>query len=279
MPAVLALRKLSMSEARGIALWPELAQATNARDWPRVHTLLDGLHEVMANAQDLTPSTREALDLGIPSVLNHLPASRSVFDAAASHRGGDGETCAQSSAPVVPVVGLMITKDDHVVLHEWLEANMPFLDGLVLLDGSQGNASRDIVHRFRAAERPGGRPLRLHYMHEEDEATFQRDPAKTDQTLRRAVHRRIRAVFGSGVWVMLCHPDEFFYHDPRRVAALASSAGADHVFWYALHVLPHPSERTRYEEDRASLVQKRFQHFHHNYRNRGHPWMEVSLIM
>jgi hypothetical protein len=233
MPAVLALRKLSMSEARGIALWPELAQATNARDWPRVHTLLDGLHEVMANAQDLTPSTREALDLGIPSVLNHLPASRSVFDAAASHRGGDGETCAESSAPVVPVVGLMITKDDHVVLHEWLEANMPFLDGLVLLDGSQGNASRDIVHRFRAAERPGGRPLRLHYMHEEDEATFQRDPAKTDQTLRRAVHRRIRAVFGSGVWVMLCHPDEFFYHDPRAVAAAAQAEGADHVFWWA----------------------------------------------
>jgi hypothetical protein len=102
---------------------------------------------------------------------------------------------------------------------------------------------------------------------------------KNDQTLRAVVHDKIRQIYGHGRWIVLCHSDEFFYHDPRRVAALASSAGADHVFWYALHVLPHPSERTRYEEDRASLVQKRFQHFHHNYRNRGHPWMEVSLIM
>ena len=59
--------------------------------------------------------------------------------------------------------------------------------------------------------------------------------AKTDQTLRRVVHRRIRSVFGSGVWVMLCHPDEFFYHDPRTVAAAAQAEGADHVFWWALH--------------------------------------------
>ena len=156
-----------MMEARALALWPQLAQAANARDWPRVHPLLDALHEVMASAHDLTPSTREALDAGIPHVLDHLPASRSVFDvsaAAPNERGEPGESCAAASTPaMVPVVGLMITKDDHAVLHEWLDANLRFLDGLVLLDGSEGSASREIVDRFRDASPRG---LRLHYMHE-----------------------------------------------------------------------------------------------------------------
>ena len=154
-------------EARALALWPQVAQATNARDWPRVHPLLNALHEVMASADDLTPSTREALDAGIPDILDHLPASRSVFDFAAAapdERGKPRETCAAASTPAtVPVVGLMITKDDHAVLHEWLEANLRFLDGLVLLDGSEGSASQEIVDRFRDASPRG---LRLHYMHE-----------------------------------------------------------------------------------------------------------------
>ena len=154
-------------EARALALWPQVAQATNARDWPRVHPLLNALHEVMASADDLTPSTREALDAGIPDILDHLPASRSVFDFAAAapdERDKPRETCAAASTPAtVPVVGLMITKDDHAVLHEWLEANLRFLDGLVLLDGSEGSSSQEIVDRFRDASPRG---LRLHYMHE-----------------------------------------------------------------------------------------------------------------
>ena len=266
-------------EARALALWPQLAQAANARDWPRVHPLLDALHEVMASAHDLTPSTREALDVGIPHVLDHLPASRSVFDvsaAAPDERGEPGESCAAASTPaMVPVVGLMITKDDHAVLHEWLEANLRFLDGLVLLDGSEGSASREIVDRFRDASPRG---LRLHYMHESSSPGL--DRAKTDQTLRRVVHRRIRAIFGSGVWLMLCHPDEFFYHDPRAVAAAAQAEGADHVFWWALHVLPHPSERAAYEAGgvESALVQRRFRHFHHSFEGGGRPFLEGRLF-
>ena len=161
------VRGCSRMEARALALWPQVAQATNARDWPRVHPLLDALHEVMASADDLMPSTREALDNGIPGILDLLPASRSVFDLAAAapdERGEPRETCAAASTPAtVPVVGLMITKDDHAILHEWLEANLRFLDGLVLLDGSEGSSSQEIVDRFRDASPRG---LRLHYMHE-----------------------------------------------------------------------------------------------------------------
>ena len=335
-----ATQKDFKMESRALALWPEVAQATNARDWPRVYPLLDALHEVMAAADDLTPSTREALDAGIPDILNHLPATRSVFHAAAPDEGSEPrKTCAAASTPAaVPVVGLMITKDDHAILNEWLEANLHYLDGLVLLDGSEGNSSREIVDRFASP-----RGLRLHYMHEASSpalvwqqirravlaqlATLKsrgwlsralaalrtrgeqlicsgphgrlqcgrkarpsrrlwglqhhtqvQDPAKTDQTLRRVVHRRIRSVFGSGVWVMLCHPDEFFYHDPRKVAAAAQAEGADHVFWWALHVLPHPSERVAYEGGGDALVQQRFRHFHHSFEGAGRPFLEGRLF-
>mmetsp|Transcript_2446 Transcript_2446/g.4745 ORF Transcript_2446/g.4745 Transcript_2446/m.4745 type:complete len:435 (+) Transcript_2446:176-1480(+) len=264
-------------EGRALALWPQVAQATNTRDWPRVYPLLDALHQVMASADDLTPSTREALDTGIPSILDHLPASRSIFDAAApDERGKPRETCTAASTPAtVPVVGLMITKEDHAILEEWLEANLRFLDGLVLLDGSEGGASRGIFDRFRDAST---RRLHLHYMHEATTPALVQDPTKTDQTLRRVVHRRIRSVFGSGVWIMLCHPDEFFYHDPRTVAAAAQAEGADHVFWWALQVLPHPSERAAYEGGRGALVQHRFRHFHHSFEGAGRPFLEGRLF-
>ena len=202
-----------------------------------------------------------------------------------------------SSELILPVIGLMITRNDESVLREWLEANMRFLDGLVILDGSPSSSSRIIIENFQAVCQDRARDI--HYMHEIDkEATSrltldaitglprtqeqldngrQSVLVKNDQTLRAVVHEKVRELYGHGRWIVLCHSDEFFYHDPRRVAGLASLAGADHVFWYALHVLPHPSEKFRYESEktRSSLVQTRFQHFHHNYRNKGFPWMEV----
>ena len=278
---------MSAIEQHAASLWPQAAAATNLGDWPRVHGLLDELHSVMASSE-LSAETRESLEAGIGLVLGRLPGPRSIFDApaasaAATGSSGDEEqSCAtdasggaSSSAGRVPVVGLMITKDDENVLREWLEANGALLDGLVLLDGSRSNASRDIVREHVARSAP---PLRLHYMHEDAQPAFARDAKKNDQTLRRVVHTRIRSLFGSGVWVMLCHPDEFFYHDPRRVAAAAQADGADHVFWWALHVLPHPSERAAHEAGRAPLVQQRFRHFHHSFEGFGHPFLEGRLF-
>ena len=150
-----AARPLTM-EGRALALWPQLAQAANARDWPRVHPLLDALHEVMASAHDLTPSTREALDVGIPHVLDHLPASRSVFDvsaAAPDERGEPGESCAAASTPaMVPVVGLMITKDDHAVL----QGDPAIPEGQTDTDrrGGVGHAQRDGGGPRRCTHRP-----------------------------------------------------------------------------------------------------------------------------
>ena len=149
-------------EQHAVSLWPQAAAATNLGDWPRVHGLLDELHSVIASSE-LTAETRENLEAGIGLVLDRLPAPRSIFDApaasvAATGSGGDEEqSCAtdasgdaSSSAGSAPVVGLMITKDDENVLREWLEANGALLDGLVLLDGSRSNASRDIVREHVA---------------------------------------------------------------------------------------------------------------------------------
>ena len=118
----------------------------------------------------------------------------------------------------------------------------------------------------------------IHYMHETNPEVAKDLPIKTDQSLRKVVHEKIRQLYGHGRWILVAHTDEFLYHDPRKVAALAQAADTDHVFWYALHVLPHPSERGRYETNRSPLVQQRFQYFHHDFQQRGHPWMEGRMF-
>lgn len=199
---------------------------------------------------------------------------------------------AAAAVPSVPLVGLMITRGDEGVLGEWLRANMRFLDALVMLDGSSPPATdgdgeaprptrtREVLGAF-LAECPE-RAADVHYLHEWDEALR---PllvmAANDQTLRAIVHRRIREVYRTDelrAWVLIAHPDEFYYDDPRAVAAHAEAAGADHSYWNALHVLPHPSERAAYEARRAPLVQRRFRHFHHDLRGLGQPMLEGRLF-
>jgi hypothetical protein len=233
----------------------------------------------------------------------------------------------------------MITRGDEAVLGEWLRANMRFLDGLVLLDGSdpsdagaagpapsavgseqgeagaagseqsdagtagsepkvaagaaeatsrtapapaQTTATRRVLDRYLAE--CGGRALDIVYLHEQDEGprSIWRLLPKSDQTLRAAAHARARQAFRtaeSRAWILLCHPDEFPYDDPRAVAAGAQRVGHDHSFWFALHVLPHTSERAAWERgERAPNVQARWRHFHHDRGGQGHPFLEGRLF-
>lgn len=200
----------------------------------------------------------------------------------------------------MPVIGLMVTKDDTAVASEWLVHNMPFLSSLVLLDSSSGNETAEAVRSYvqhcpRAA---------VHYMHERH--LVPRLAKFGDQAMRKPVLRRIRELYGHGQWIMVCHMDEFFYHAPKLVAAEVvrqrnvryASRGPKwshrcmKVRWYILHVLPHPSEWARYveEQERAAidngislLVQQRYQHFHtHNTESTKHhqgPDVETRLFL
>jgi len=208
------------------------------------------------------------------------------------------------STSAVPVVGLMVTKDDDAVIKEWLDFNAPYLSALVLLDSSAGGGTEVAVRRYR---RRCPR-AQVEYMHERE-----LDPPLTywsDQALRQPVLARIRRLHGRGRWVMVCHSDEFFYHAPERVASLVQAAlqaaatpGAvrprwgrqfrgdrllrcNRVAWYTLHVVPHPSEYALYELHRRgrrpTLLQQRYQHYHTHsadWNNGQGPAMEWRLFL
>jgi hypothetical protein len=160
--------------------------------------------------------------------------------------------------------GLMITKDDEAIFADWCRDQLHLYEAVICLDGSATDATAHIASGFSE---------RLLYFHERDSDI----PHKTDHGLRAVVHREIVRRFGTGNWVMCCHADEFCYHDPRKLAALAERQGFDLVSWYSLHFLPHPSELTDWRTRQKLPVPERHCHYHWSYRGDGLPWCEDRL--
>jgi hypothetical protein len=160
--------------------------------------------------------------------------------------------------------GLLLTKDDEAILDEWCRDQLRHYDAVVCLDGSEGDQTARLLGRYGD---------RVAYLHERDCWI----PYKTDHGLRRAAHEEVVRRFGTDNWVMCCHPDEFCYHDPRRVADRAQREGHDLICWYSLHVLPHPDELADWPRRQALPVRERFRHYHWGYRDTGLPWVEDRL--
>jgi hypothetical protein len=160
--------------------------------------------------------------------------------------------------------GLMITKDDEEVFGDWCRDQLGLYEAVICLDGSCSDATDAIAARFAG---------RMIYLRERDFDI----PRKSDHGLRRVVHRQIVARFGTDNWVMCCHADEFCYHDPRKVAALAEAGGYDAVAWFNLHFLPHPEDLSDWPRLRELPVTERVRHYHWGYRSSGLPWTEYRL--
>jgi len=158
----------------------------------------------------------------------------------------------------------MITKDDDEVFGDWCQSELKFYDAVVCLDGS----SSPLTHRI-AQEYPNA----IVYLHENDQSIAHR----TDHGLRHVVHEEIVRLFGQDNWIMCCHADEFCYHDPRRIVALAEEMNADLVSWYSPHFYPHPSELASLEHLYRLGVPNRFRHFHWGYMGTDRPWIEDRL--
>jgi glycosyltransferase involved in cell wall biosynthesis len=169
-------------------------------------------------------------------------------------------------APVPPLrlYGLLITKDDHDVFADWCRDQLHLYNSVVCLDGSFTDATARLAEQFSD---------QLIYLHERDFSI----PHKTDHGLRHVVHQEIVRRFGAGHWIMCCHTDEFCYHDPRQIAALAESQGFDQVSWFSPHFYPHPDELTDWAQRRLLPVQERFQYYHWSLRGDGYPWLEDRL--
>jgi hypothetical protein len=158
----------------------------------------------------------------------------------------------------------MITKEDHEPFAEWCRDQLPLYDAVVCLDGSTSDETARIAGAYND---------RIVYLHERDH----RIRHATDHGLRAIVHDEIVRRFGPGGWVMCCHADEFCYHDPRKIAALAERCGCDLVSWFTRHFYPHPSERADWPNRCALPLRDRFRHYHWSYRGSGLPWIEDRL--
>jgi hypothetical protein len=158
----------------------------------------------------------------------------------------------------------MITRNDDCVFETWCADQLHLYDAVVCLDGSTNDLTSRIAERFSD---------RLIYLHERDYQIRQ----KTDHGLRQVVHEEIRNRFGGDNWIMCCHADEFCYHDPRKIVALAERTGCELVSWYSPEFYPHPTELADWNERRTWRVTERHRYYHWAHVNTQLPWIEDRL--
>ncbi|MBI1349377.1 hypothetical protein GC163_24180 [bacterium] len=175
-----------------------------------------------------------------------------------------GEQLVAADGLAMGLLGLLITRQDEAIFDTWCQDQLPFYDAVVCLDGSTNSATAEIAARYAP---------RLIYLHERDFEILH----KTDHGLRRIVQAEITRRFGPGHWIMCCHVDEFCYHDPRKIMALAERQGYDLVSWFSPHFYPHPAERTDWPVRQTWPVPHRHRYYHWGHVNTGFPWIEDRL--
>ena len=124
--------------------------------------------------------------------------------------------------------GIMIVKDEGELLTKWLSTHLRDFDSIVCVDGSESNETFQLLQGFK----------NIDYIHERELRLKQ----YTDTEIRQSALDILTEKYGYGFWVTIAHCDEFYYHDPRKIVQLAEDENIDGIYWYALHVLPHPSE-------------------------------------
>jgi len=150
--------------------------------------------------------------------------------------------------PEKKLYGILEVKDDGNITHEWFQRHLRMFDGVVVFDGSSDEEVKLSVKNFP----------NVIYTHESQH----KREYFTDSEHRGIALHILNENWGTDNWVMVCHSDSFYYHDPRSMALLAEKDGADHISWFALHVLPHPSEYNLFIADPDLEVHIKFRHFH-----------------
>lgn len=137
--------------------------------------------------------------------------------------------------------GLMITRNDMPIIDRWIARHAVLFEKIAVVDGSDGDETANYCRRV-------------------ENVLYCRDPEPpiTDQTLRATGWALLDGLVRQGDWVMLCHPDEFYIHDPREFLSVRHPV----IRWAALHVLPHTSEKEAWARGEANGdVTKLFRHY------------------
>jgi hypothetical protein len=140
----------------------------------------------------------------------------------------------------VKLLGLLITKDDDLMVEDWFQENAGRFNSLAVVDGSTSDFTKQVCTNYANVR-------------------YTRDPDThiTDQTLRKHGWELLKEVAEIGDWVVICHVDEFFIHDPRDFAV----DHANVVMWLPLVVLPHPSEAEGWIVSKKRRPRHLFRHF------------------
>lgn len=145
--------------------------------------------------------------------------------------------------------GILIVKDEGELLRKWLQTHARDFDSIVCVDGSESNETQTMLRDYE----------KIDYYHE-SELTLRQ---YTDTEIRQSALDILSSKYGHGFWVTMAHCDEFYYHDPRKIVQLAEEEHVDGVFWFALHVLPHPSEFETYKANPWLPATSLFHHYHY----------------
>jgi len=145
--------------------------------------------------------------------------------------------------------GIMLVKDERQMLKSWIDAHLEDFDYIFMIDGSTSNSTKQLIFHYK----------NVFYYHEKELEL----KSYTDSELRRAGFMKLTDKFGFNNWITFAYCDEFYYHDPRKIISIAQSSEVDGIEWYALHVLPHPTEYETFVRNRAAPVVQIFRHYHH----------------
>jgi drug/metabolite transporter (DMT)-like permease len=145
--------------------------------------------------------------------------------------------------------GIMIVKDEGELLTKWLSTHSQDFDSIVCVDGSESNETLQLLQGF----------ANINYIHERELRLKQ----YTDTEIRQSALDILTAKYGYGFWVTMAHCDEFYYHDPRKIVQLAEDEDVDGIYWFALHVLPHPSEYNAFKVNTSLPATTLFHHYHY----------------
>jgi len=140
--------------------------------------------------------------------------------------------------------GIMITKDDDLIIGPWLNKHSNLFEKIAIVDGSTTNYTKNLSKTF-------------------SNVIYCRDPDShiTDQTLRNEGWQHLKPFVAKGDWIFLCHPDEFYVHDIPAVLNAINDTDAILCLWLPLVILPHPDEASAWIKSKNKDVSSIFKHF------------------
>lgn len=135
---------------------------------------------------------------------------------------------------------IMITRNDDLLIENWLDQHAALFDTIAVVDGSDSDFTKNACARIP----------HLRY-------TSDPEGLITDQTLRHHGFALIRDVVAMGDWIFIAHPDEFLIHNPRAFMERPENV----MMWLPLHILPHPSEAEAWRATGGRNPRGLFRHF------------------